>query len=208
MRSYAIRLQEREAHFKELAHTDPLTGLANRRGLLRALAEEVEPGKPCVLLGLDLDGFKNVNDMRGHDVGDDVLVEVGQRLRMNLRPGDVAARLGGDEFAVLMWAKPHEAQGAAERLLGVLNKPYEQQSGRVFLSRQHRRRRRRHRRRRRRPCCSTPTSRCATPSSAARTGSSATTPPTTSCCAGAPRSSTRCAARSSAASCTSRSSPW
>jgi diguanylate cyclase (GGDEF)-like protein len=134
VRGYAIRLQDREAHFKELAHTDPLTGLANRRGLLRALAEEVEPDKPCVLLGLDLDGFKNVNDMRGHDVGDDVLVEVGQRLRMNLRPGDVAARLGGDEFAVLMWAKPHEAQGAAERLLGVLNKPYEQKSGRVFLS--------------------------------------------------------------------------
>ncbi|WP_373312406.1 putative bifunctional diguanylate cyclase/phosphodiesterase [Asanoa siamensis] len=134
VRNYAIRLEEREAHFKELAHTDPLTGLANRRGLLRALAEEVEPGKPCVLLGLDLDGFKNVNDMRGHDVGDDVLVEVGQRLRMNLRPGDVAARLGGDEFAVLMWARPHEAQGAAERLLGVLNKPYEQTSGRVFLS--------------------------------------------------------------------------
>ncbi|MEV0714761.1 bifunctional diguanylate cyclase/phosphodiesterase [Asanoa sp. NPDC050611] len=134
VRNYAIRLQDREAHFKELAHTDPLTGLANRRGLLRALAEEIEPGKPCVLLGLDLDGFKNVNDMRGHDVGDDVLVEVGQRLRMNLRPGDVAARLGGDEFAVLMWARPHEAQGAAERLLGVLNKPYEQKSGRVFLS--------------------------------------------------------------------------
>ncbi|SDZ24956.1 diguanylate cyclase/phosphodiesterase [Asanoa ishikariensis] len=134
VRNYAIRMQDREAHFKELAHTDPLTGLANRRGLLRALAEEVEPDKPCVLLGLDLDGFKNVNDMRGHDVGDDVLVEVGQRLRMNLRPGDVAARLGGDEFAVLMWAKPHEALGAAERLLGVLNKPYEQQSGRVFLS--------------------------------------------------------------------------
>ncbi|MDG4823487.1 bifunctional diguanylate cyclase/phosphodiesterase [Asanoa sp. WMMD1127] len=134
VRSYAIRLQDREAHFKELAHTDPLTGLANRRGLLRALAEEVGPDKPCVLLGLDLDGFKNVNDMRGHDVGDDVLVEVGQRLRMNLRPGDLAARLGGDEFAVLMWAKPHEAQGAAERLLGVLNKPYEQESGRVFLS--------------------------------------------------------------------------
>ena len=113
MRNYAIRLQDREAHFQELAHTDPLTGLANRRGLLRALDEEVERRQPCVLLGLDLDGFKNVNDMRGHDVGDDVLVEVGQRLRMNLRPGDVAARLGGDEFAVLMWAQP--ARGAGRR---------------------------------------------------------------------------------------------
>ena len=134
VRAYAVRLQDGEAHFKELAHTDPLTGLANRRGLLRALREEVEPDKPCVLLALDLDGFKNVNDMRGHDVGDDVLIEVGQRLRMNLRPGDVAARLGGDEFAVLMWARPHEAHGAAHRLLRVLNKPYEQSSGRIFLS--------------------------------------------------------------------------
>ena len=71
-----------------------------------------------MLLALDLDGFKNVNDMRGHDVGDAVLIEVGQRLRVNLRPGDLAARLGGDEFAVLMWARPAEAERVAERLLG------------------------------------------------------------------------------------------
>jgi diguanylate cyclase len=134
VRRYAGRLLEGESHFKELAHTDPLTGLANRRGLLRALYEEVEGGPPCVLLTLDLDGFKNVNDMRGHDVGDQVLIEVGQRLRMNLRPGDVAARLGGDEFAVLMWCRPSEAYRAAERLLGVLSKPYEKDHARVFLS--------------------------------------------------------------------------
>lgn len=134
VRGYAGRLAEREAHFRELAHTDPLTGLANRRGLLRALHTEREPDSPRVLLGLDLDGFKNVNDMRGHDVGDQVLIEVGQRLRTNLRPGDVAARLGGDEFAVLMWARPPEAQRVADRLLGVLGRPYEQSDGRVFLS--------------------------------------------------------------------------
>ena len=69
VRGYAGRLAEREAHFRELAHTDLLTGLANRRGLLRALHRSAEAGAPCVLLGLDLDGFKNVNDMRGHDVG-------------------------------------------------------------------------------------------------------------------------------------------
>jgi diguanylate cyclase (GGDEF)-like protein len=134
VRRYAGRLAEREAHFRELAHTDPLTGLANRRGLLRALFTEAVGGPPCVLLGLDLDGFKNVNDLRGHEVGDRVLVEVGRRLRMNLRPGDVAARLGGDEFAVLMWARPPEAQRAAERLLSVLCRPYDQPKGRVYMS--------------------------------------------------------------------------
>ncbi|MET8253039.1 EAL domain-containing protein [Micromonospora sp. NPDC005197] len=134
VRDYAGRLAEREAHFRELAHTDPLTSLANRRGLLRALHDGAAAGTPCVLLGLDLDGFKNVNDMRGHDVGDAVLAEVGRRLRGNLRPGDVAARLGGDEFAVLMPARPTEADRVAERLLGVLNRPYDQPEGPVFLS--------------------------------------------------------------------------
>lgn len=133
VRGYANRLIEREAHFRELAHTDPLTGLANRRGLLRALHAE-DPGRPCVLLGLDLDGFKTVNDMRGHDVGDAVLVEVGRRLRDHLRPGDVAARLGGDEFAVLTRANAAAAQRIAERLLEVLNRPYAAVEGRVYLS--------------------------------------------------------------------------
>ncbi|MFC7547546.1 putative bifunctional diguanylate cyclase/phosphodiesterase [Plantactinospora sp. GCM10030261] len=133
VRGYAHRLIEREAHFRELAHTDPLTGLANRRGLLRALHAE-DPDRPRVLLGLDLDGFKIVNDMRGHDVGDAVLVEVGRRLRANLRPGDVAARLGGDEFAVLTRANAAAAERVAERLLGVLNRPYEAVEGRVYLS--------------------------------------------------------------------------
>ena len=71
VRRYTVRLRQREAHFRELAHTDPLTGLANRRGLQRALRES---GLPRVLVGIDLDGFKTVNDMRGHDVGDAVLI--------------------------------------------------------------------------------------------------------------------------------------
>ncbi|MEV0427231.1 bifunctional diguanylate cyclase/phosphodiesterase [Micromonospora sp. NPDC050495] len=133
VRGYAGRLAEREAHFRELAHTDPLTGLANRRGLLRALHRCAEAGVPCVLVGLDLDGFKNVNDMRGHDVGDAVLAEVGRRLRGNLRPGDLAARLGGDEFAVLMHGVDDPGP-VAERLLGVLGRPYHEGDGPIFLS--------------------------------------------------------------------------
>jgi diguanylate cyclase (GGDEF)-like protein len=133
-RESTARLAERESRLWILAHTDPLTGLPNRRGLLKELYEKAIGGPPCVLLGLDLDGFKNINDMRGHDVGDAVLVEVGQRLRGNLRPGDLAARLGGDEFAVLMWARPADARPVAERLLAVLSRPYEQPTGTVFLS--------------------------------------------------------------------------
>ncbi|MER7419686.1 bifunctional diguanylate cyclase/phosphodiesterase [Micromonospora peucetia] len=134
VRGYARRLAEREAHFRELAHTDQLTTLANRRGLLQVLHRCAEAGAPCVLLGLDLDGFKHVNDMRGHDVGDAVLAEVGERLRASLRPGDVAARLGGDEFAVLMHGCPADADRVAERLLGVLGRGYDQPEGPVFLS--------------------------------------------------------------------------
>jgi diguanylate cyclase (GGDEF)-like protein len=130
VRRYTIELRRREAHFRELAHTDPLTGLANRRGLRKALLD----GGAQVLVGIDLDGFKTVNDMRGHDVGDAVLVEVGERLRRNLLDGDVAARLGGDEFAVLMRGTADEAMLTAHRLLAVLGEPYEVNGGSVFLS--------------------------------------------------------------------------
>jgi diguanylate cyclase len=139
VKRYTLRLKQSEKHFRELAHTDPLTGLANRRGLVRALREPDEHGRrpapgSLSLVSIDLDGFKNVNDMRGHDVGDAVLAEVGARLRRNLLAGDVAARLGGDEFAVLMHASPDEAMLAAKRLLAVLGEPYEVDGFTVFLS--------------------------------------------------------------------------
>jgi diguanylate cyclase len=133
VKRYTLALRRSEAHFRELAHTDPLTGLANRRGLVRALRAPAD-GRQRVLIGIDLDGFKNVNDMRGHDVGDAVLAEVGDRLRANLLAGDVAARLGGDEFAVLTAASPDEAMLAAKRLLAVLGEPYAVDDGWVFLS--------------------------------------------------------------------------
>jgi diguanylate cyclase (GGDEF)-like protein len=133
-RRYGSRLASSEAHFKTMAHTDALTGLANRRELMQALHEQAAGGPPCVLLAIDLDGFKSVKAIRGHDMGDAVLVEVARRLRSNLRPGDLAARLGGDEFAVLMWAGPEEAQLVAERLLAVLARPYEMAGSSLFLS--------------------------------------------------------------------------
>ncbi|HZN19934.1 MAG TPA: bifunctional diguanylate cyclase/phosphodiesterase [Micromonosporaceae bacterium] len=126
---------EQENKYRKMAHTDALTQLANRRGLMQVLTEQVVGGGPsCVLAALDLDGFKNINDMRGHDIGDRVLVEVGRRLSANLRRGDVPARLGGDEFAVLMWARPDEAEQVAQRLLTALSEPYAPDAGTVFLT--------------------------------------------------------------------------
>ncbi|MCW2640530.1 MAG: GGDEF-domain containing protein [Dactylosporangium sp.] len=134
LRRTTERLVHSEAHFRVMAYTDALTGLANRRQLLNTLQEDVVGGRPRVLLAIDLDGFKNINDSRGHDVGDAVLVDVAQRLRTNVRPGDLAVRMGGDEFAVLMWAPAAEATAVAERLLTVLCRPYEVDGASMFLS--------------------------------------------------------------------------
>ncbi len=130
----AAQLSADEISLRVLAFTDPLTGLANRRELMRVLNEEAVGGAACVLLAIDLDGFKNVNDLRGHDVGDAVLAEVSRRLRTNLRDGDVAARMGGDEFAVLMWAGLADATVAARRLRAVLAQPIETAAGSVYVS--------------------------------------------------------------------------
>jgi diguanylate cyclase (GGDEF)-like protein len=114
-----------ERELAKLAYADALTTLSNRRALLRTLESDVAGGSmPCTLLAIDLDGFKNVNDTQGHDIGDAVLVEVAKRLKASLRPTDVAARLGGDEFAVLLWCPPDYGYEIAERLLEVLAQPY------------------------------------------------------------------------------------
>jgi diguanylate cyclase (GGDEF)-like protein len=134
VRAYAEELARREARFRELAHTDPLTNLGNRRAFVQTLQEQVVGGPPSVLLSIDLDGFKNINDLRGHDVGDAVLIEVARRLRANLRPHDIAARLGGDEFAVVLWLRQDEAVAAASRLRTVLAAPYDVNGSSLFLS--------------------------------------------------------------------------
>lgn len=80
---------------------DSLTRLVNRSYLMRELAVQAHAGACCALLFVDLDGFKEVNDSCGHDIGDEVLVAVAHRLRAAVRPADVVARFGGDEFVVL-----------------------------------------------------------------------------------------------------------
>jgi diguanylate cyclase (GGDEF)-like protein len=106
---------------------DSLTGLANRRGLYAdAQARLVKtPGRRRALLMLDLDKFKEVNDSLGHHVGDQLLIEVGARLRGQVRGGDLLARLGGDEFAVLLEdAGADEAASVAENLRATLAEPF------------------------------------------------------------------------------------
>ncbi len=114
---------------RALAQTDALTGLPNRRGLQQHLALALPRATPQQLLAvylLDLDGFKAVNDRYGHDVGDALLVAVGQRLQAQLRGGDVVARLGGDEFVVLAAGLVDEAaaQAVGQKLLTTFDAPF------------------------------------------------------------------------------------
>ncbi|GAA3510568.1 putative bifunctional diguanylate cyclase/phosphodiesterase [Actinocatenispora rupis] len=130
--------REMERTLDRMTFTDPLTGLPNRRALLRSLAELRErpgpdPWRGSVLV-LDLDGLKAVNDARGHEVGDAVLVEVARRLRDSLAPDHLVARLGGDEFAVLTAESAASARATAGRLLTALAEPYLLDGGRTFLA--------------------------------------------------------------------------
>ncbi len=109
---------------EELARTDVLTGLANRKMLGERTAEAVQEG-PVALVLLDLDRFKEVNDTLGHHVGDQLLAVVARRLESSLRPGDTVARLGGDEFGLLLPGAGHElAAKAAERARATLAEPF------------------------------------------------------------------------------------
>lgn len=90
----------------ELSLKDPLTGLANRRQFREVLSREIDvvarSGEPALLLMLDIDHFKKVNDTHGHPAGDEVLQAVAQCLEACVRPMDTVARYGGEEFAVIL----------------------------------------------------------------------------------------------------------
>ena len=118
--------REAERKILKLAFYDPLTGLPNRRLLLdrleQALVTSARGGQFGAVLLLDLDHFKTINDTRGHDVGDELLVEVGRRLRSTLRESDSAARLGGDEFVVLLEGLGEEQLAAATAVEAIAEK--------------------------------------------------------------------------------------
>jgi len=135
LRAQAIRAAAQEAlrerdFMHSLAHTDPLTGLSNRRGLQQALHAALlrcSPNRIVALYLMDLDGFKPVNDAYGHDVGDDLLVAVGQRLQAHVRRHtDAVARLGGDEFIIMACdlESPEQAEEIGRGLLHAFEQPF------------------------------------------------------------------------------------
>jgi diguanylate cyclase (GGDEF)-like protein len=113
-------LEEKNALLNEMACTDPLTGLANRRRLHEAMeiaVRELGRGIACSIVALDIDHFKSYNDTFGHAAGDDVLRVVSSIMRDCTRPADLAARAGGEEFVVVLrGAGPSEAFALASRL--------------------------------------------------------------------------------------------
>lgn len=119
-----------DERIRYMAHHDDLTQLANRIVFQERMANAVAAarlgGHGMALLFLDLDGFKPVNDLHGHEVGDRLLVAVAARLRESVQEGDTVARMGGDEFAVLqtLGSQPDAAIVLAERLLDRIGQPY------------------------------------------------------------------------------------
>ena len=132
-----------EERLAELALHDPLTGLANRTLLAERLQEAIDalarrsagdrrpPGtgdgqRGVAVFLLDLDEFKEINDVLGHDVGDDMLIAVARRLSAIVRPSDTVARLGGDEFVVVCDIESGEEEmlRIAERISTALARPY------------------------------------------------------------------------------------
>ncbi len=118
-----------ESKLEHLAHYDVLTGLPNRLlktdRLRQAIAVSRRKGTQLAVCYLDLDGFKPVNDHHGHDVGDQLLMEIAQRLQATVREGDTVSRIGGDEFVLLLTelAGIDECQAILQRVLSNVSQP-------------------------------------------------------------------------------------
>lgn len=128
-RETAAAAQREHDRVLQISQTDPLTGLLNRRGLqlgLQPLIDQSAPGRLTAVYLLDLDGFKPVNDRHGHDAGDELLVQMGERLKGAMRANDLVARLGGDEFVVVasLLGGDTEAEVVGHKLLACCDAPF------------------------------------------------------------------------------------
>jgi len=128
-----LDISELKAHEERLSYMafhDPLTGMANRTKLFDRIDHFIQRSKRTrqsgALLYLDLDRFKNINDSLGHTIGDQILVEVSERLASHIRSQDLLARIGGDEFVVWLEDVPSvsEVEMIAEKLLGIFADPF------------------------------------------------------------------------------------
>jgi len=128
IRQAAVHASMERDIMRALAHTDPLTGLPNRRSLSDALTQSLarcaDDHMTAVYL-IDVDEFKPVNDTYGHEAGDQLLMEISRRLQANVRSGDIVARLGGDEFVVLAngLRSPDQARDLGQTLLSLFETP-------------------------------------------------------------------------------------
>jgi two-component system cell cycle response regulator len=118
-KKYQDALKQNYQASVSMAITDQLTGLYNRHyldaHLHNLISEAKQNQKPLSLLMMDMDHFKPVNDTYGHDVGDEVLIQLAQHFINSIRSSDLAARIGGEEFVVLL-PKTSEQEAAAERI--------------------------------------------------------------------------------------------
>ena len=136
-------ISERKQAEEQLLHQanfDPLTNLPNRLLALDRLAQAIKQGNRnkarVAVMFLDVDQFKKINDIMGHDSGDQLLIEIGERLLSCIREGDTVARLGGDEFLIIQCNinEVMESEAVAESILNVLSKPYHVGSRELFFS--------------------------------------------------------------------------
>lgn len=137
---FARERKRSDLRLRRLAHYDPLTGLANRSSFADAAAQAVaRAGRQKQMLAvmmIDLDGFKQINDTLGHEAGDQILQEVGVRMRCVFREYDVVARFGGDEFAVMVtdFESVESLSLMVERLLQTVAQPIGARESRVTAS--------------------------------------------------------------------------
>ncbi|WP_409250633.1 diguanylate cyclase domain-containing protein [Bacillus sp. SCS-153A] len=132
LRNLVANLTKKESELEKMedvAHRDHLTGLCNRNGLEHYLERATKHNKALTILYMDLDGFKAVNDQLGHDAGDKLLVEVGSRLKQNIREGELVSRMGGDEFVIVLTSSAldpiNNGVSTGERIISMINKPYD-----------------------------------------------------------------------------------
>jgi diguanylate cyclase (GGDEF)-like protein/PAS domain S-box-containing protein len=133
-------LRDAQDELVRLATVDALTGLPNRRRLMEhleaAVARNVRHARALRVVFIDLDGFKPVNDTHGHEAGDELLQQVGQRLQLTCRSGDLVARIGGDEFVVVLEPMVEDEKMArfVERVDEAIRQPFVLRAGEVQIS--------------------------------------------------------------------------